>query len=150
MAAEKHPEALRTIGEVAEELGIATHVLRFWESKFFQIKPQKRRGRRYYRPEDIKVITQIKALLYGQGYTIRGVQRFLSQKPLAQEANNNEPVAQVPAFNRDLFGNVIAENAIDSVQADEAYRELSPEDKAAISKVINGLNSIRERLKQAA
>ena len=74
----KASDALRTIGEVAIELGVASHVLRFWESKFKQIKPQKRRGRRYYRPEDIKIIHQIKILLYQKGYTIRGVQRFLS------------------------------------------------------------------------
>lgn len=81
MSVLKSPTALRTIGEVAEELGVATHVLRFWESKFSQIKPQKRRGRRYYRPQDIRTITQIKSLLYGQGYTIRGVQKFLATQP---------------------------------------------------------------------
>jgi DNA-binding transcriptional MerR regulator len=78
--ANKSPNALRTIGEVSQDLGIASHVLRFWESKFKQIKPQKRRGRRYYRPEDVTIIQQIKTLLYQNGYTIRGVQRFLSQE----------------------------------------------------------------------
>lgn len=88
----KSPDALRTIGEVATELGVASHVLRFWESKFKQIKPQKRRGRRYYRPEDIKVIHQIKVLLYQKGYTIRGVQRFLSHSLHDQSfGNDNAP-----------------------------------------------------------
>lgn len=73
----KSDTALRTIGEVAQDLDVATHVLRFWESKFHQIKPQKRRGRRYYRPEDVTIITKIKELLYEQGYTIRGVQKYL-------------------------------------------------------------------------
>lgn len=85
---EKSPNALRTIGEVADSLGIATHVLRFWESKFNQIKPQKRRGRRYYRPEDVDTIIQIKTLLYSHGYTIRGVQKFLaSDKALDETAS---------------------------------------------------------------
>lgn len=83
----KSDKALRTIGEVAQELDIATHVLRFWESKFSQINPKKRRGRRYYRVEDIAVITQIQDLLYNQGYTIRGVQKFL--------ANNNTSINEV-------------------------------------------------------
>lgn len=75
----KSDKALRTIGEVAEEINVATHVLRFWEGKFSQIKPKKRRGRRYYRSEDVAVIKKIQDLLYNQGYTIRGVQKFLSK-----------------------------------------------------------------------
>ncbi len=78
-ASYKSPDALRTIGEVAEELGIATHVLRFWEARFKQIEPQKRRGRRYYRPQDIKIILEIKSLLYSQGFTIKGVQKYLDK-----------------------------------------------------------------------
>lgn len=76
---EKSARALRTIGEVATELGVEAHVLRFWESKFTDIKPQKRRGRRYYRPQDIKLVTIIKSLLYTQGFTIKGAQRFLKK-----------------------------------------------------------------------
>ena len=76
-AKEKSPLALRTIGEVSEDLDIAPHVLRFWESKFSHIDPIIRRGRRYYRAQDIRAITQIKSLLYGQGYTIKGAQKFL-------------------------------------------------------------------------
>ena len=74
----KSEAALRTIGEVADEINVATHVLRFWESKFPQIKPKKRRGRRYYRLEDIIIIKKVQDLLYQQGYTIRGVQKFFS------------------------------------------------------------------------
>jgi DNA-binding transcriptional MerR regulator len=92
MTSEKAPTALKTIGEVANDVDVATHVLRFWESKFHQIKPQKRRGRRYYRPEDVMVITQIKTLLYGQGYTIRGVQKFLSTEVKMKAADNNDNV----------------------------------------------------------
>ncbi|MFC4166081.1 MerR family transcriptional regulator [Teichococcus aestuarii] len=74
----KAPTAFRTISEVAEDLQIPQHVLRFWETKFPQLKPLKRGGgRRYYRPEDIALLRRIGDLLYTQGYTIKGVQRLL-------------------------------------------------------------------------
>ena len=77
---DKSPEAFRTISEVAEELDVPQHVLRFWESKFSQIKPMKRGGgRRYYRPHDIQLLRGIRYLLYGEGYTIRGVQKILRE-----------------------------------------------------------------------
>ena len=78
---EKSADAFRTISEVAEELDLPRHVLRFWETRFPQIKPLKRAGgRRYYRPRDIEVLRAIKHLLYGQGYTIKGVQRVLKER----------------------------------------------------------------------
>ena len=77
---EKSPEAFRTISEVAEELDLPQHVLRFWETRFSQIKPMKRGGgRRYYRPEDVNLLKGIRFLLYGEGYTIKGVQRILKE-----------------------------------------------------------------------
>jgi DNA-binding transcriptional MerR regulator len=77
--AKKAAQAFRTISEVAEELNVPQHVLRFWEGKFPQLKPLKRGGgRRYYRPEDIALLRRISGLLYSQGYTIKGVQRLLS------------------------------------------------------------------------
>jgi DNA-binding transcriptional MerR regulator len=77
---EKAPDAFRTISEVADELDIPQHVLRFWESRFPQIKPMKRAGgRRYYRPEDVDLLRGVKHLLYGEGYTIRGVQRIVRE-----------------------------------------------------------------------
>jgi DNA-binding transcriptional MerR regulator len=76
----KSPAAFRTIAEVASELDLPAHVLRFWESKFPQIKPLKRRGgRRYYRPEDVALLRRIRGLLYTDGYTIKGVQRLLRE-----------------------------------------------------------------------
>jgi DNA-binding transcriptional MerR regulator len=76
----KAPNAFRTISEVADDLHIPQHVLRFWETKFPQVKPLKRGGgRRYYRPEDIALLRRISALLYVQGYTIKGVQRLLRE-----------------------------------------------------------------------
>ena len=77
---DKAPDAFRTISEVAEDLDIPQHVLRFWETRFAQIKPMKRSGgRRYYRPDDVDLLRGIRRLLYGEGYTIRGVQRILKE-----------------------------------------------------------------------
>ncbi len=76
----KSDSAFRTISEAAKELGLQQHVLRFWESKFPQIKPMKRAGgRRYYRPEDLVLLADIRSLLHDQGYTIKGVQKLLDQ-----------------------------------------------------------------------
>lgn len=80
----KAPDAFRTISEVADELDLPQHVLRFWETRFREIKPMKRGGgRRYYRPDDIALLRGIKHLLYGEGYTIRGVQRILREQGVA-------------------------------------------------------------------
>ena len=78
---EKAPDAFRTISEVAEEIDVPQHVLRFWESRFPQIRPMKRGGgRRYYRPDDVDLLRGVRHLLYGEGYTIRGVQRILREE----------------------------------------------------------------------
>jgi DNA-binding transcriptional MerR regulator len=75
---DKAPDAFRTISEVADDLDLPQHVLRFWETRFQQIKPMKRGGgRRYYRPDDVDLLRGIRHMLYGEGYTIRGVQRML-------------------------------------------------------------------------
>lgn len=80
----KSPEAFRTISEVAETLNVPQHVLRFWETRFSQIRPMKRGGgRRFYRPADVDLLKGIRHLLYGQGYTIRGVQRILKEQGTA-------------------------------------------------------------------
>jgi DNA-binding transcriptional MerR regulator len=81
---EKSPEAFRTISEAASELDVPQHVLRFWETRFSQIRPMKRAGgRRYYRPEDVDLLKGIRALLYDEGYTIKGVQKILREKGVA-------------------------------------------------------------------
>ena len=78
---DKSPDAFRTISEVAEDLDVPQHVLRFWETRFSHIKPLKRGGgRRYYRPDDIDLLRGIRHLLYGEGYTIKGVQRILKEQ----------------------------------------------------------------------
>ncbi|MES0808213.1 MerR family transcriptional regulator [Roseibium sp. SCPC15] len=104
---DKSPDAFRTISEVAEDLDLPQHVLRFWETRFSQIKPLKRGGgRRYYRPDDVELLKGIRHLLYGEGYTIKGVQRILKEQgprfvmqiwrddasPM-QPAGHSEPVA---------------------------------------------------------
>jgi DNA-binding transcriptional MerR regulator len=81
--ANKRAAVFRTIGEVSEDLDLPAHVLRFWESKFPQLKPLKRGGgRRYYRPEDIALLSRIRQCLYQEGYTIRGVQKLLAEGTL--------------------------------------------------------------------
>ncbi|MGD0721748.1 MAG: MerR family transcriptional regulator [Roseiarcus sp.] len=81
VAVDKSPGAFRTISEAAEDLGLPQHVLRFWETRFPQIKPLKRAGgRRYYRPDDVELLRAVKQLLYGEGYTIRGVQRLFKEQ----------------------------------------------------------------------
>jgi DNA-binding transcriptional MerR regulator len=95
---DKAPDAFRTISEVAEEVNVPQHVLRFWESRFAQIRPLKRGGgRRYYRPEDIDLLRGIRHLLYGEGYTIRGVQRILREEGLAFVQSVWRTGAQAPA-----------------------------------------------------
>ena len=81
MAIEKQEGAFLTIGEVAQKLDLPPHVLRFWETRFDELDPLKRAGgRRYYRPRDVALATALRALLYGQGYTIKGVQRLLRER----------------------------------------------------------------------
>lgn len=98
-ADQKSPDAFRTISEVAEELGLAAHVLRFWESKFPQIKPLKRGGnRRYYRPADVRLLKALQVLLHGEGYTIRGAQQLLKEQGLkvtVAKALGEEPAGKV-------------------------------------------------------
>jgi DNA-binding transcriptional MerR regulator len=95
----KSAEAFRTISEVASELDVPQHVLRFWESRFTQIKPVKRAGgRRYYRPEDVDLLKGIRALLYSDGFTIKGVQKVLKERGLRHVADvGRGDLPQAPA-----------------------------------------------------
>ncbi len=94
---DKAPDAFRTISEVADDLKVPQHVLRFWESRFTQIKPMKRAGgRRYYRPDDVDLLRGIHHLLYGEGYTIRGVQRILREQGLKFVQSVWQPGAEQP------------------------------------------------------
>src|SRR3712207_2864254 len=96
---DKSPDAFRTISEVAEDLDLPQHVLRFWETRFTQIKPLKRGGgRRYYRPDDVDLLKGIRHLLYGEGYTIKGVQRILKEDGLrfVQGVGRGERAVEAP------------------------------------------------------
>ena len=94
----KSAEAFRTISEVAQELEVPQHVLRFWESRFPQVKPLKRAGgRRYYRPDDVVLLRRIRQCLYDQGYTIKGVQKLLREGALKNDAPPPRPSAPPPA-----------------------------------------------------
>src|SRR3954468_19465068 len=97
--ARKAPTAFRTISEVADDLHIPQHVLRFWESKFPQLKPLKRGGgRRYYRPEDIQLLRHIRQCLYQEGYTIRGVQKLLGGEGPADRASEASHAGDPPSL----------------------------------------------------
>ncbi|EKF20248.1 MerR family transcriptional regulator [Nitratireductor pacificus] len=110
---DKSPDAFRTISEAAEELDLPQHVLRFWETRFAQIKPLKRGGgRRYYRPQDIDLIKGIRHMLYEQGYTIKGVQKLLRD-------NGNQFIVAVGR------GDVAAVEAITQSKQAEAERSVS-------------------------
>ena len=117
--AAKSAEAFRTISEVAEELEVPQHVLRFWESRFPQVRPLKRAGgRRYYRPDDVALLRRIRQCLYDQGYTIKGVQKLLREGALkgaelvragAQTAMANKPEANEKADHAQELRDLIAE-----------------------------------------
>lgn len=107
----KSPEAFRTISEVADWLGVPTHVLRFWESRFTQIKPVKRAGgRRYYRPSDMQLIGGIKRLLHDEGMTIRGAQKLLREKGVKHVAAMSQPL--------DGSGEIAAPDVVDATAVD--------------------------------
>lgn len=93
----KSPNAFRTISEVSDDIGVPQHVLRFWETKFTQIKPMKRGGgRRYYRPEDVDLLRAINSLLYSDGLTIKGVQKLLRERGAKAVAAGDVGVGAVP------------------------------------------------------
>ena len=129
MVVNKSKAAFRTIAEVAEELGVATHVLRFWETKFPQIKPMKRSGgRRYYRPDDVELVRRIRDFLYEKRYTIEGVQKLFKEKGV--KAILGEEIQ------KDFF-----EETADSV-------ELNVESRKLISYVRGELKSMSEELER--
>jgi DNA-binding transcriptional MerR regulator len=153
-AMDKSPDAFRTISEVAEELDLPQHVLRFWETRFSHIKPLKRGGgRRYYRPDDIDLLKGIRHFLYGEGYTIRGVQRILKEEGIrfVQAIGRGEegmvlprPEAKEPLV-EDIEGFEASEDReaviipSESLLSDEALRELH----AALEELIEGDRVLR-------
>jgi DNA-binding transcriptional MerR regulator len=120
---DKAPDAFRTISEVADDLDVPQHVLRFWETRFAQIKPMKRSGgRRYYRPEDVNLLRGIRHLLYGQGYTIRGVQRILREQGIktVQNWQSGAISPMTPARDEDEIDHEeLLRNAVDEEMTDD-------------------------------
>jgi DNA-binding transcriptional MerR regulator len=146
----KSPSAFRTISEVATDLSVPQHVLRFWESKFQQIRPLKRGGgRRYYRPEDIQLISSIKDLLYGQGFTIRGVQKLLKENGRFPSARSMVAEPQVPSSlssAQPSASTSVTQTQSQPVQA-QATRSMSPEKRREIESVLSELKALRELLR---
>ncbi|MBT5109254.1 MAG: MerR family transcriptional regulator [Rhodospirillaceae bacterium] len=139
----KSPTAFRTISEVATELEIPQHVLRFWETKFTQVKPMKRGGgRRYYRPGDIELIRAIRELLYRDGYTIRGVQRLLRENG-AKALLQDKPDEQSTPRDVDA-GAAAGATALSKVAPDGNDR------KQALREILNELTNMRDVLKTAS
>jgi DNA-binding transcriptional MerR regulator len=132
----KSEAAFRTISEVSEDLDVPQHVLRFWESKFAQIKPLKRGGgRRYYRPEDVALLGHIRDLLYRDGYTIRGVQKLL-----------REPGAR----NRIEAGETEAAPSAQPLEAEaEAPEEIAPGGGEVLREVLDEILELRRLLADA-
>jgi DNA-binding transcriptional MerR regulator len=121
---DKAPDAFRTISEVAADLDIPQHVLRFWETRFAQIKPMKRSGgRRYYRPDDVDLLKGIRRLLYGEGYTIRGVQRILKEHGIGsvQRLADSTAVASFGAIEEAVGQSIMEEegDAIPGIDVDD-------------------------------
>jgi len=118
---DKAPDAFRTISEVADEIDVPQHVLRFWESRFPQIRPMKRGGgRRYYRPDDVDLLRGVRHLLYGEGYTIRGVQRILREQGTGVVQNVWRAGAEPPPPESD------EDRAGDDVGAETSGERLEP------------------------
>ena len=134
----KSAAAFRTISEVADELDVPQHVLRFWETKFPQIKPLKRGGgRRYYRPEDVDLLGRIRVLLYQEGYTIRGVQRLLREGGL-KAATRAADDGDAPHLGEAAHAPRTAAHG-----APGAGKDLNPRTRAALEEVLDELVQVR-------
>ena len=147
----KASSAFRTISEVANNLEVPQHVLRFWESKFQQIRPLKRAGgRRYYRPEDVKLLSNIKELLYNQGLTIRGVQKLLKETGRGGIVRPSEAAARTALENLEtITQEVSVPAAIAAVVAKPDGAGLSAAARQEVEGVLIELKSLRELLRQA-
>lgn len=142
---DKSPDAFRTISEVAEDLDLPQHVLRFWETRFAQIKPLKRGGgRRYYRPQDVDLIKGIRTLLYDQGYTIKGVQKILRENGsqfLVAVGNGDRAAAEAIALRKQAEAVPLTPAAMPRAAEDEV---LLGEAKVKPSRRFFGLGSREE------
>ena len=139
----KSPEAFRTISEVSRDLSIPQHVLRFWETKFIQIKPIKRGGgRRYYRPEDVEILKGIKNLLYNDGYTIRGVQKVIKENGTRKIIQNSS------RFETKNFTDVENHHNDDHFYETNKLYSISDDKREKLMNVLNNLISLKDGIKQ--
>jgi DNA-binding transcriptional MerR regulator len=146
---EKSAAAFRTISEVAEDLDVPQHVLRFWETKFTQVKPLKRGGgRRYYRPEDVELLRSIRGLLYDEGYTIKGVQRLMREGGLKTRAEAPPDGAPPPAAPAPAPATPAARPPAPQLDLGLGT-PLDPERRRALQTVIEELSDMRRRLDRA-
>ena len=147
-ASKKSESAFRTISEVAKELNLQQHVLRFWETKFSQIKPLKRGGgRRFYRPEDVLIIKKIHNLLYTQGYTIRGVQKLLKGQSKSQIINDSFGEKKVISPSNDI--KLMPAEPIVKIEkqiVEIEKRSLSDNQKNKLESILGDLKSIKNQL----
>ncbi|MGC9954910.1 MAG: MerR family transcriptional regulator [Rhizomicrobium sp.] len=153
----KSPEAFRTISEVAGDLDVPQHVLRFWESRFAQVRPIKRAGgRRYYRPEDVDLLRGIRALLYSEGYTIKGVQKLLRERGLryVAEVGRGEAVAEPAMFVPETEfsdGESVAPafTVADVVRLDHKPQAFAEEERVKLEILLAELLRLKSRLRAA-
>jgi DNA-binding transcriptional MerR regulator len=147
----KTDQAFRTIGEVADLLGVPQHVLRFWETKFSQIRPLKRGGgRRYYRPEDIALLGAIQGLLHDRGYTIKGVQKILREggRPALLAATGHD--APAPAAPARAAANTSLPAPEPCAPERAPADGLSVAQRTALAAVLADLKALRDMLAAAA
>ncbi len=144
----KSADAFRTISEVAGDLDVPQHVLRFWETRFAQIKPLKRAGgRRYYRPEDVELLRRIRELLYKHGYTIKGVQRLLKDHGLADMPVPGPAVSSSPIIPRPLVVTPPAAVAVAMPSPAAAPVAARGADRSTIQSVVDELEALRTLLR---
>ena len=137
----KSPEAFRTISEVSKDLSLPQHVLRFWETKFVQIKPIKRGGgRRYYRPEDVKLLKGIKSLLYNDGYTIRGVQKVIKE-------NGTKKLLNTQIENK-IFTEIKKDNINPQEQQNYPQYSINDSKRKKLMNVLEDLVQLRKKLEK--
>lgn len=140
----KSASAFRTISEVADELKVQQHVLRFWESKFTQVKPLKRGGgRRYYRPEDVELLRKIHHLLYQEGYTIKGVQKLL-------HGSKNNVVQRAAETAAAIVAKPAMVASVDEVEMPMAAKPLpAPKQRQELQSLLSELKAMRTLVKKA-
>lgn len=140
----KSAAAFRTISEVSNELQVPQHVLRFWETKFNEVRPMKRGGgRRYYRPEDIELLRRIRDLLYSDGYTIKGVQKLLREGQVGAGEQGSETAAKTPAA-----GGTDAQPGQHARTGSPPGAGLDERQRKLVQEILDELTALRDQLRE--